>query len=222
MLRLGGPKTGLPPGQRGQGMAERTVGEANFKPRAAEAPRDQARDNRGSFWTGSVAQDLHFALRTLRKHAGFAATAIFTLALGIGANTAIFQLMDAVRLRQLPVADPQHLVSVQIQSGNKGFGINLGDTETMLTYPLWEELRRHQEPFSGSFAWADSGSSTLGEGAQQRRARALWISDGLFSTLGVRPYRGRIFTAEEMQPGCGASGIVISYALWQSEFGGQS
>jgi predicted permease len=206
----------------GQGMSERTtLSEVNFKTQAAQQLGRADSDSRGGFWAGSVAQDLRFALRTLRKHAGFAATAVLTLALGIGANTAIFQLMDAVRLRQLPVADPQRLAGVQIQNGNKNFGINLGDTDTMLTYPLWEELQRHQEPFSDLFAWADSGSSTLGEGGQQRRARALWITDGMFSTLGLRPYRGRFFAAEEMQPGCGAPGIVISHALWQNEFGGQ-
>src|SRR5256885_4979120 len=202
-------------------MAERTLSEADFKSQAARELAGTISEDRGGFWAGSVAQDLRFALRTLRKHAGFAATAVLTLALGIGANTSIFQLMDAVRLRQLPVADPQRLAGIQIQSGSKNFGINLGDTDTMLTYPLWEELRLHQEPFSDLFAWADSGSSTLGEGGQQRRARALWITGGMFSTLGLRPHRGRFFGAEEMQPGCGAPGIVISYALWQSEFGGQ-
>jgi predicted permease len=203
-------------------MAERTSSrETNVNGRSADRPDDGTESSRSGFWAGSVGQDVRFALRTLRKHAGFAATAVLTLALGIGANTAIFQLMDAVRLRQLPVVDPGNLAAIQIQGGNRNFGINLGDTETQLTYPLWEEIRLHQQSFSDVFAWADSGSSTVGEGGQQRRARALWITAGIFSTLGIPPYRGRFFNPEEMQPNCGAPGIVISYALWQSEFGGQ-
>ena len=77
-------------------------------------------------------QDVRFAVRTLRKSWGFALTAILTLALGIGANTAIFQLVDAVRLRSLPVADPGTLAGVRVKSGTRGFGITAGDYDTML------------------------------------------------------------------------------------------
>src|SRR6202035_5392426 len=98
---------------------------------------------------GSVVQDFRFAVRTLRKSWGFTLTAVLTLALGIGANTAIFQLIDAVRLRSLPVADPATLAAVRVQSGTRGFGITVGDDyETMLSYPMWEEIRQHQQSFS--------------------------------------------------------------------------
>jgi predicted permease len=170
----------------------------------------------------SVLQDFRFAVRTLRKSGGFTLTVVLTLALGIGANTAIFQLIDAVRLRSLPVADPATLAAVRVQTGTRGFGITVGDDyETMLSYPMWEEIRRHQQSFSNVFAWAQTGWISLGEGAQERRTQILWVSGEMFSVLGVPPLRGRVFTDKDDQPNCGLPGVVISYALWQSEFGGQ-
>jgi predicted permease len=168
-----------------------------------------------------ILQDFRFALRTLRKSWGFAATAILTLALGIGANTAIFQLLDAVRLRSLPVADPSRLAAVRFKNGTRGFGAFTGDSDTTLSYPMWQQIRLHQQSFSGVFAWAQSSVVTFGEGAQERRARGLWVSGEIFSVLGVPPLRGRLFTEQDDQPNCGVPGVVISYPLWQSEFGGQ-
>src|SRR5690349_19233066 len=81
----------------------------------------------GAIFPGSLLQDVTFAIRTLRKSWGFTLTAILTLALGIGANTAIFQLLDAVRLRSLPVADPATLAGVRMADGTRGFGITVGD-----------------------------------------------------------------------------------------------
>ena len=173
---------------------------------------------RGSAWLESTFQDLRFALRTLRKGPGFTVTAVLTLALGIGANAAIFQLVDAVRLRSLPVADPGALASVQVKGGIRGFG--LSTNETNLTYALWDQIRRQQQSFSDVFAWADE-EFTVGQGALQKRAQGLWVSGEMFPTLGVAPFRGRLFAAEDDRPGCGTPGVVISYAVWQSEFGGQ-
>src|ERR1700730_432772 len=125
---------------------------------------------RGVLFTEFMIQDFRFALRTLRKNWGFAATAILTLALGIGANTAIFQLLDAVRLRDLPVAEPARLAAVRIKNGIRGFGITIGDYDTSLSYPMWQQIRLHQQAFSGVSAWAPSSSLTLDEGAQGGRA----------------------------------------------------
>ena len=176
---------------------------------------------RGALSPEFILQDFRFALRTLRKSWGFAATAILTLALGIGANTAIFQLLDAVRLRSLPVADPGGLAAVLVKNGTRGFGITTGDSDTTLSYPMWQQIRLHQQAFSGVFAWAQTNVMTFGEGAQERRARGIWVSGEIFTVLGVPPLRGRMFTEQDDQPNCGVPGVVISYALWQSEFGGQ-
>jgi predicted permease len=167
----------------------------------------------------STLQDIRFALRTLFKSWGFTCTAILILALGIGANTAIFQLLDAVRLRNLPVAHPEQLATVEIKGGNRSFGIR--SNPALLTFPQWDEIRRNEGFFSGVFAWGSLGTLNLGEGSRRKHARELWLSGQAFSTLGVLPFRGRVLTTDDDQNNCGAPGTVISYGFWQSEFGGQ-
>jgi predicted permease len=184
---------------------------ADGEPIVARAPR-------GPLWLRTALQDLRFALRTLRKSPAFAATAILTLALGIGANSAIFQLLDAVRLRSLPVADPASLVKVQIKGGLHEIGWRAN--ETALSTALWEQIRMQRGAFSGFFAWR-STSYGIGQGEQARLAQGLWVSGEMFPTLGIVPIRGRLFTPEDDQPGCGASIAVIGYSFWQSEFGGK-
>jgi len=193
----------------------------NFSNQNADTSSQRSDSHAGGWRAESLLQDVHFAVRTLRKSWGFTLTAVLTLALGIGANTAIFQLLDAVRLRSLPVPNPGMLAGVQVKNGNRGFGITITDNETSLTYSLWEQIRLHQQVFSHVFAWADSGLASLGEGAQERRAHGLWVSGDAFPTLGIPPLRGRFFSAQDDRPGCGFPGAVISYGLWQSEFGGQ-
>ena len=204
-------------GKRADANANRVISEQRTGTQGRKSPDDE---HSFASHAESLVQDVRFALRTLRKSWGFTLTAVLTLALGIGANTAIFQLLDAVRLRSLPIPNPSALASVQFKSGNRGFGVAASD-EAALTYPLWEQIRLHQQVFSDVFAWAESGSATLGEGAQERHARGLWVSGEAFPTLGISPLRGRLFSAEDDRRGCGLPGAVISYGLWQSEFGGR-
>ena len=178
-----------------------------------ESPEPDAR----SPWFESALQDLKVGLRSLRKSPGFAITAILTLALGIGVNASIFQLMDAVRLRTLPVADPDRLASIEIRGGVKNF---IPARPSDLTYPLWEQVRDHQEGFSGVFAWR-TNHVRIGQGVDEHKSVALWLTGEAFNTLGLYPLRGRFFTSEEANPGCGIPGAVISYAFWQTQFGGQ-
>ena len=105
-----------------------------------------------AFTFDSLFRDVRYAMRGFARSAGFTAVAIITLALGIGANTAVFQLLDAIRLRSLPVEKPQELAELRIKGGTGGFGIT--DSEyTYFTVPMWQEVRRHHDPFSGVFAW---------------------------------------------------------------------
>jgi predicted permease len=180
---------------------------------------EDCRDARGTAWLESIVQDVRYAVRTLFKTPGFTATAILTLALGIGANAAIFQLLDAVRLRSLPVPEPSKLAQVEVRGGNHGFGINSSD-ETSLTYPLWLQIRDHQQSFSSLFAWRTIGFE-LGGGDRPRDSTGMWVSGGIFQTLGVNAVKGRLFRVEDDKPGCGIPGAVISYPFWQTEFGGQ-
>jgi predicted permease len=163
--------------------------------------------------------DLKFAFRQLLKNPGFTAVAVLTLALGIGANTAIFQLLNAVRLKTLPVSRPQELIEVRITGGNPGMGISDG-SNAEITYPLWEQLQKQREAFSGIFAWS-TGDLPIGSGVETRSVRSLWTSGEFFSVLGIPPLHGRLFNADDDRRGAGPGSVVISYAFWQSEFGGQ-
>lgn len=183
-----------------------------------DAQNNHGRNASSAPWIDSTLQDLRFALRTLRKSPAFTLTAILTLALGIGANTAIFQLLDAVRLRSLPVTDPSSLARVEIKGGLRGFGWS--ENDTAISTALWEQIRKQQGAFSGLFAWR-SGRYAIGRGERERLAEGLWVSGEMFPTLGIVPVKGRLFTPEDDHPDCGTSGAVISYGLWQSEFGGK-
>src|SRR5947209_2785195 len=102
-------------------------------------------------WIESLLQDCRHGVRLLRLSPGFALVAVGSLALGIGANTAIFELLDAVRLRSLPIRSPQQLAEVKIVGGNGGMGLN--DEYGQLTRPIWQEIRAQQQAFSSIFAW---------------------------------------------------------------------
>ncbi|HEY6387854.1 MAG TPA: ABC transporter permease [Candidatus Acidoferrum sp.] len=166
----------------------------------------------------SVFADIRYALRTLRKSPGFTATAIVTLALGIGANTAIFMLLDAIRLRSLPVHDPQELAEVRItDAGHQGMGLNQQYGE--LTRPLWQEIRDHQQSFSGVFAWSVN-LRYVGRGSEMHHFHELRVSGDFFRVLGVRPFRGRLLMPED-EDACPMTRAVVSYSYWQSELGGR-
>ena len=163
-------------------------------------------------------QDLRYAMRLLLRDKGFAAAAILSLGLGIGANTAIFQLLDAVRLRTLPVSQPEQLVEVRFKPGTSRSGSFTG-RRPMLTYPLFDEIRRRQNVFSGIFAWNSSSLNTA-DGGEVRRIEGLWTSGEMWGVLGLTPLIGRFYSPEDDRPGCGSPGAVLSYAYWQREFGG--
>lgn len=165
-------------------------------------------------------QDLRFGARLLRLNPGFAFVAITSLALGIGANTAIFQLIDAVRLRTLPVKNPQELAEVRLSEGGNYGGISNGWHPEM-TNPLWEQVRDHQQAFSGMFAWG-MDTFNLARGGQAHNAPGLWVSGDFFNVLGVPPILGRVFTPEDDRLGCGSPVAVVSYAFWQRELGGDA
>lgn len=159
-------------------------------------------------------QDLRYGLRILRRTPITTAVAILSLALGIGANTAIFSLIDSVMLRMLPVQKPEELVQARIQNPESPNDEPLG----VFTNPLWEELRDHQDVFSGVFAW-DSTPFDLAQGGAVQRADGMFVSGDYFRTLGVRPAAGRLLTASDDRRGC-AGAAVLSYGFWQEHFGG--
>jgi len=166
-------------------------------------------------------QDFRHGARLLRMNPGFFAVATISLALGIGANTAIFELLNAVRLRMLPVAHAEQLAELQIAENEHCCSGNFSDRRPNFTYPLWEQIRNRQQAFSGIFAWGDNRFD-LAVGGEARFVDGLFVSGQFFQTLSVRPLMGRLIGDEDDIPGCGSPGAVISYLFWQREFGGDS
>jgi hypothetical protein len=118
--------------------------------------KEACRDARGIALLDHFSRDIRYALRTMRTNPGFAFVAICSLALGIGANAAIFQLIDAVRLRTLPVARAEELTGIRLAGGIGGFGVT-ENANAQLTFPLWLQIQTQQQAFSGVFAWGTTG-----------------------------------------------------------------
>jgi putative ABC transport system permease protein len=164
-------------------------------------------------------QDVRYGARLLRRNPTFAVVAILTLALGTGANTAIFELVNAVTLRTLPVDRPEQLAEVRIVKTREGRTGSFMGSRPSLSNPLWERIRAEQRVFSSMLAWG-STRWNLSTGGEVRQARGLYVSGEFFSTLGVRALVGRALTPADDVKGCAAPGAVLSHAFWQREYGG--
>jgi predicted permease len=172
-------------------------------------------------------QDLRFAVRMLAKNPGFTLIAVLTLALGIGANTAIFSVLDSVLLRSLPVPHPEQLVTLSDPDEHgSSFGSEGGD-RSLLAYSEFEYFRDHNQVFSEIFA-ADSSlpqleitipDSSSSTGAQRESARIRLVSGDYFATLGATPAAGTFFTREVDRSRGGSPIAVVSYAFWKQRFG---
>src|SRR5580698_8158647 len=162
--------------------------------------------------------DLRFGLRQLRLNPTFTVVAVLSLALGIGANTAIFQLVDAIRLRTLPVEKPEQLAYIDFAKEARRSGW-WSTRSANFTSNLWDSVRRQEQAFSGMIAWSAQGFNLAEEG-KARYAEGLFVSGEFFNVLKVPAIVGRVFSARDDRPGCGSPGAVIGYSFWQSEFGG--
>ena len=171
----------------------------------------------------SILQDLRYAVRMLAKSPGFAAIAVLTLALGIGANTAIFSLIDAVMLKTLPVKDPQQLVLLSWDT-NKWpghFGQTGGDSKLSFSYPAFEEFQAQNQVLSSVFAFVPLGftpqNTTVSVNGEPTLASGMMVTGNYFSGLGVTPLLGRGITDAD-EPEGAARVAVISYAYWTRRF----
>ena len=171
--------------------------------------KERTRDADVMTWLESVGADVRYAVRALRASPGFALVTIVSLGLGIGANTAIFSLINAVVLKSLPVTHPEELVRVTMGESEGG---------AVFTNPIWEQIRDRQDMFSGVFAYGNERFN-LTAGGEVRRARGVMVSGDYFSTLGVRPEAGRLLARTDDVRGCPAV-AVLGHGFWQSEFGG--
>jgi len=177
---------------------------------------DRWQDQRRAGFAENILRDTRYGLRLLSRTPIFTAVAILSLALGIGANAAIFQLIDAIRLQTLPVANPHQLAEVRAD-GPQAFG-NYDGINSRATYPLWELIRANQSAFSGMFAWADA-ELLVGRGVETRSVRGLWVSGDFFPVLGITPERGRLLDTTDDRRGCGAGAALVSHAFWQTQLG---
>ena len=155
-------------------------------------------------------QDVRDAFRALNATPIVTAIAVLSLALGIGANTAIFSILNTLLLRSLPVREPQRLALVTLDGGPRSW-----------TNPLWEQIRDRPQLFESSFAWS-STRFNLSEGGQTQFVDGVWASGRYFDVLGVPAILGRTFTEADDRRGGGPDGpvAVISYSFWQRQFGG--
>ena len=167
---------------------------------------------------GALLQDLRYAVRMLTKSPGFTVVAILTLALGIGANAAIFSITDQVLLRLLPVQKPEELVVLHSPGPQHGRNWSDGDRGAAWSYPMYKDLRDHNEVFSGLLARFATQASVAGQG-QTELANAELITGNYFEVLGVSPALGRVFNSQdETAPGANPV-VVLSYGYWQRRFG---
>ena len=166
-------------------------------------------------WVEMVGRDFGYAVRTLRRSRGFAAVAALTLALGIGANTAIFTLLDQVLLRLLPVKNPQQLVLLTMRG--RHYGNNWGGNA--ISYPMYRDFQDHNEVFSGMFSrFPNPVSMTFG--GQSELVAAELVSGTYFEILGVGTALGRAFTPEDDRVPNGHPLVMLSYDFWKQRFGG--
>ena len=165
---------------------------------------------------GSIAQDIRYGIRQLKKSPGFTAVAVLSLALGIGANTAIFQLIDVIRLKMLPVHNPQELASIDFEKNSSRSGW-FSTRSARLTYAQWKEIEQQQKAFSEVLAWS-AARFNLANGGPARFAEGLYVSGDFFRDLGVNASMGRTFTAEEDRRGQPKNVVVLSHSYWQRRF----
>jgi predicted permease len=184
-----------------------------------EVTKESVRSAGWEFLLEALWQDFRYAGRQLRTNPLFTAAALLSLALGIGANTAIFQLIDAVRLRTLPVKNPQEIARVAIDHRGGGSG-NFSSRYPDVTFAMWEQIRKQQQGFSEVFAWGPNVFN-IAPGGEVHNVQGLWVSGEFFETLGVQPALGRLLSPLDDQPGCGSPAVTISYSFWQREFAGE-
>ncbi len=163
-------------------------------------------------------QDLRYGLRLLRRNPVFSIVAILTLALGTGANAAIFQLVNSVRLRPLPVDKPHELVWVNIDTHSRGrVGWRMSRRGNM-SQALWEALRREQQAFSQAFAFGIT-TWNLGTGSETRPVDGIYVSGNFFGALGVGAETGRVLSEIDDRQGCDSAGAVLSHGFWKAQYG---
>ncbi len=207
----------------GEGMAQDEAWrEARRRLGNYSIQKERTREMNLMGWLEAIRGDISYGLRQLRLNPGFAAVAVLSLALGIGANTAIFQLLDAIRLRGLPVKDPGQLVTI-VPGGKRGDFFIAGaytSREQAFSYAQMEELQKEQQAFSDMLTFWPTRFN-LSKAGRSRYAEGLLVSPNFLKVLGVTPVAGRGFPPEDDKSACPSAPAIVSYGFWQREFGGK-
>src|SRR5262245_2628636 len=172
--------------------------------------KEQGREARGLRLIDQLRADVGYGVRWLRRSPAFAATAVFSIAIGIGANTAIFSVVNAVILKLITVDHPESLVILSRSDDQRGLA-------SSFSYPFFEQLRDAQTLESAAALANFEANVETGEGAE--RVSGEMVSGNYFQVLGVRPYLGRLFTADDNRIPGGHPLVVLSYPYWQRRFG---
>lgn len=181
---------------------------------AVERYKEEARGSAGLTLIDELRGDLRHAFRTFARNKTFTAAAVVTLALAIGANTAVFSLIDSVMVRQLPVERPEELVEVMLQRPGS-------EPDNGFTNALWEAVRDRQDVFSGVFVWSVPQPFVFGDGSVGRQVAGMAISGDYFPTLGVGATVGRLISTRDDYRGCPAI-AMLGHDFWQTQFGGDA
>ncbi|HEY2858322.1 MAG TPA: ABC transporter permease [Terracidiphilus sp.] len=169
----------------------------------------------------SFVNDVRYALRQLRKSPGFTVTVVLTLALGIGANAAIFTLFDQVLLRMLPVEKPKELVRLQWIGGFSGsmssFGGDTGDWRSYISYPMYKDLRDQNQVFQGILVTEETQTGVSWHDQAESQSAEV-VSGNYFQVLGLKPAAGRLFNAQDETAKNANAVVVLSYNYWRTRF----
>jgi predicted permease len=179
--------------------------------------KEETRDTWGWIVVEQIVKDLRYGLRMLGKNFGFSAVAVATLALGIGANAAIFTVINAVMLRALPVEHPEELVTVGNPARVHSWGTGTPRTD-VFSYPLYRELRENNQVFSSLLASSNLGSLRIAFDGGPETASGRLVTENYFQALGVEALLGRTFTADDGRKPGSDPVLVISYGYWRRRF----
>lgn len=182
--------------------------------------RERTRDMNIVAWLEGLVADARYGARQLWINPGFTTVAVLSLSLGIGANAAIFQLINALRLRSLPaVHAPRELVALARGPEFMTSGW-YSSRQQAFTYAQFQAVKRSQQAFTDVLAFGPTRFN-LAKGGEARHAEGLWVSSNFLDVLGVKTMRGRGFARVSDEADCSQAGVVLSHAFWQSEFAGQ-
>ncbi|HTM35706.1 MAG TPA: ABC transporter permease [Terriglobales bacterium] len=200
-----------------QGMSvEEARRQASVRFGGVEQAKQQHREARGFLWLDVLSQDLRYTFRALRRDPGFAAIAILILSFGIGANVAVFSVVNTILLRPLPFRDPQQLVWITGLPGKGGLSSQTYSTDA---YKAFLSQQRSFQDVTGYFAFSTSDNTRLMGRGEPLLLSGILVNGNFFQTLGVQPILGRLFRPEECQKNA-APVTLLGYAFWKREFGG--